>query len=53
MDDCLASKGSWMRDQPISTLMFNGRHYEIMYILTMQLFQALNKSLTDVQGYPY
>ncbi len=36
MDDCLASKGTWMRDQPITTLLFNGRHYQLMYILTMQ-----------------
>lgn len=36
MDDCLASKGSWMRDQPIAELLFNGRHYYITYILTMQ-----------------
>jgi len=36
MDDCLSSKGSWMRDQPIQELLYNGRHYEIMYILTMQ-----------------
>ena len=36
MDDCLSSKGSWMRDKPILELLFNGRHYEIMYILTMQ-----------------
>jgi hypothetical protein len=36
MDDCLASKGTWMRDKPISELLFNGRHYKIMYILTMQ-----------------
>jgi len=36
MDDCLASKGTWMRDQPISELLFNGRHFHIMYILTMQ-----------------
>jgi len=36
MDDCLASKGSWMRDQPISELLFNGRHYFLMYVLTMQ-----------------
>ena len=36
MDDCLASKGSWMRDQPISELLFNGRHFHIMYVLTMQ-----------------
>jgi hypothetical protein len=36
MDDCLASKGTWMRDQPISELLFNGRHYHITYVLTMQ-----------------
>ncbi|AYV80832.1 MAG: packaging ATPase [Harvfovirus sp.] len=36
MDDCLSKKGTWMRDQPILELLYNGRHYEIMYILTMQ-----------------
>jgi hypothetical protein len=36
MDDCLSSKGTWMRDVPISKMFFEGRHYKIMYILTMQ-----------------
>jgi hypothetical protein len=36
MDDCLSKKGSWMRDQPIQDLLFNGRHFKLMYILTMQ-----------------
>lgn len=36
MDDCLGQKGSWVRDQPIQELLYNGRHYRIMYILTMQ-----------------
>lgn len=36
MDDCLGQKGSWVRDKPIQELLFNGRHYHIMYILTMQ-----------------
>lgn len=36
MDDCLGQKGSWVKDQPIQELLFNGRHYRIMYILTMQ-----------------
>jgi len=36
MDDCLSKKGTWMRDPPITELLYNGRHYEIMYILTMQ-----------------
>lgn len=36
MDDCLSSGKIWMKDFPIKELLFNGRHYEIMYILTMQ-----------------
>lgn len=36
MDDCLADSKSWIRDKPIQELLFNGRHYKIMYILTMQ-----------------
>lgn len=36
MDDCLSSKGTWMRDEPITDLLYNGRHYHITYILTMQ-----------------
>jgi hypothetical protein len=36
MDDCLGQKGSWVRDRPIQELLFNGRHYRLMYILTMQ-----------------
>jgi hypothetical protein len=36
MDDCLASKGTWMKDKEILKMFFNGRHYKVMYILTMQ-----------------
>lgn len=36
MDDCLGQKDSWIRDRPIQELLFNGRHYCVMYILTMQ-----------------
>jgi hypothetical protein len=36
MDDCLSKKGSWAKDQPILELLFNGRHFKLMYILTMQ-----------------
>ena len=36
MDDCLGQKGSWGRDPPILELLFNGRHYQLTYILTMQ-----------------
>ncbi len=36
MDDCLSSKGAWAKDSTFAEIMFNGRHYKIMYILTMQ-----------------
>jgi len=36
MDDCLASKGAWATDPTFAEIMYNGRHYRIMYILTMQ-----------------
>ena len=45
MDDCLGQKGSWARDQPIQELLFNGRHYHIMYILTMQFPLGISPEL--------
>lgn len=36
MDDCLASKGTWMNDAPILEIFYNGRHYQLLFILTMQ-----------------
>ena len=36
MDDCLASKGKWAKDPLIYEMLFNGRHRQLMYILTMQ-----------------
>ena len=36
MDDCLADKKNWIKDETILELLYNGRHYKIMYILTIQ-----------------
>ncbi len=36
MDDCLAQKKTWTNDPTILELLYNGRHYKLMYILTMQ-----------------
>ena len=36
LDDCLGSKGSWLKDQTIQEMLLNGRHYYITYILAMQ-----------------
>jgi hypothetical protein len=36
MDDCLAKKKSWAKDENILEILMNGRHYKLTYILTMQ-----------------
>lgn len=36
MDDCLSSKKEWVNEKSIKELFFNGRHYQITYILTIQ-----------------
>ena len=36
MDDCLARKKTWAKDQSILEILMNGRHYRLTYILTMQ-----------------
>ena len=36
MDDCMSSKGAWIKDPNILELFFNGRHHHISFILTMQ-----------------
>lgn len=36
MDDCLSSKGEWAKDEKIAEIFFNGRHYQLIFILTMQ-----------------
>jgi len=36
MDDCMSSKGSWVKEESILELFFNGRHHHISFILTMQ-----------------
>jgi len=36
MDDCLASKKTWAKDQNIMEILMNGRHYKLTYVLTMQ-----------------
>lgn len=45
MDDCLAAKGSWMRDKPIMELFYNGRHKQITFILTMQFPLGISPEL--------
>lgn len=45
MDDCLADKGSWAKDPLLYDLLFNGRHRQITYILTMQYVLGIKPEL--------
>lgn len=36
MDDVLASKGTWAKDPRIAELFYNGRHYQLLFMLSMQ-----------------
>ena len=44
LDDCLYDQ-SWIRDQNIRTLFMNGRHYAILFIITMQYALGVPPSL--------
>jgi hypothetical protein len=45
MDDCLASKSAWMKDQNILELLQNGRHYLIYNIIVAQYALSLSVEL--------
>lgn len=53
MDDCLASKGAWAKDPAIHDLLFNGRHRQIMYILTMQFPLGIKPELRSNFDYVF
>jgi len=36
LDDCLSDAGAWSKDERIKEIFFNGRHYKILFLLTMQ-----------------
>jgi hypothetical protein len=36
MDDCMHDANTWIKDDNIRLIFMNGRHYKLMYLLTMQ-----------------
>ena len=53
MDDCLAQKGSWMKDETMAELLFNGRHFHLTYILTMQFPLGISPELRSNFDYVF
>ena len=53
MDDCLSTKGTWAKDEQVQKLFFDGRHYKLMYILTMQFPLGLKPELRSNFDYVF
>jgi hypothetical protein len=44
-DDTLSDAGTWKKDPRIKEIFFNGRHYKILFLLTMQSPMAITPDL--------
>lgn len=45
MDDCMSKKANWVKDDTISEIFMNGRHYKLTYMLTMQYSLGISPEL--------
>ena len=45
MDDCMSSKKEWVKHKLMQKLMFEGRHYKIIFFLTMQYSLGISPEL--------
>lgn len=53
MDDCLSSKGSWLKDVSLKKVFMDGRHYKLVYILTMQFSLGIPPDLRSNFDYVF
>lgn len=53
MDDCLSSKGTWLKDESMHQVLFDGRHFRLMYILTMQFPLGISPELRNNFDYVF
>lgn len=51
MDDCLADKKKWLSDANITRLLLNGRHFYILFLLTIQ--EVLGITPNQRQNFDY
>ena len=53
MDDCLSSKTTWIKDKPILDMFYNGRHFKVTFILTMQFPLGIGPELRSNFDYVF
>lgn len=44
-DDTLSDAGTWKKDERVKEIFFNGRHYKILFLLTMQAPMGITSDL--------
>lgn len=53
MDDCLSDSKTWEKDEALKEILFNGRHLDITYVLTMQEPMGIVPSLRSNFDYVF
>jgi hypothetical protein len=53
MDDCMYDNKRWINDPNIRSIFTNGRHYSLMYILTMQYVLGITPQLRGQVDYVF
>lgn len=53
LDDCLHEAGSWKKDKNIMDIFYNGRHYNLLFLLTMQYPLGIPPSLRTNIDYTF
>lgn len=52
LDDCLAD-GGWIRDKNVRTIFYNGRHYKLFFLATMQFPLGITPNLRTNVDYTF
>lgn len=53
LDDCMYDSNKWVKDKNVRLLFMNGRHYKIMFIITMQFPLGIPPSLRTQIDYVF
>jgi hypothetical protein len=53
MDDCMSSKDQWLKDPNVLSIMNEGRHYDLTYLLAMQYSLGIQPELRSNFNYVF
>lgn len=53
MDDMMSSKNSWIRSENVSSMFYNGRHYNLLFLLSLQYVMGLPPDMRNNVDYVF